>query len=43
MAVELTIILYFATGSPPPTEEDLRQLLEDEFDCEVITAEEEEV
>jgi hypothetical protein len=43
MAVELTVVMYFANGSPPPLEADLRQLLEDELDCVVLAAEEEEV
>lgn len=41
MAVEVTVVLYFQ--HPPPSLEVLSADLEDKFDCDVVTIEEEEV
>jgi hypothetical protein len=41
MAVELTVVMYFR--ELPPEEEDLRDLLETTYNCDVVDVEEEEV
>jgi len=40
MATEVTVVLRFES---PPSEEELREALEFEFDCDVVEYEEEEV
>lgn len=41
MATEVTVILRFER--PPPSEDEMRELLEEEFDCDVVEYDEWEV